>query len=266
MEIETSRNGLNLQLKRVNIGNAFIDSSHTHAQFQRLSRVGGVLYLILITCGIYAEIFVLSDLEVQGDQTATANNILSNEKLFRLGIVAHVVTLLCSSFLIGILYKIFKTTSDILVITLVTFNVVTVAIEGVSILFELETLSILKSKMIAVAFSVDQVNAWAYMPIKMQSLGYDLALLFFGFACCLISVLIHKSNLFSRWIGHLMFLAGVCYISNSFMAFLFPVFRGYLLPFILIPCFIAELSLSINMIVAGSRRSENDQEIGQDNV
>jgi len=217
--------------------------------FWNLTRIGGILYLILIACGIYAEIFVLSQLVEGNDQTATAKNILSNEMLYRTGILAHTATLLCSSLLIGILFKIFKSISEYLVLSLLVFNIATVAIEGVSILYELETLSILKSKMLSGSFSNDQINTMAYLPLKMQSVAYDLALLFFGAACCLISILILKSKLFFRWVGLLMFIAGVCYLTNSLMAFMFPAFRNYLLPFILIPCFIAELSLSINMIL-----------------
>jgi hypothetical protein len=220
---------------------------------QNLTRIGGILYLILIACGVYAEIFVLSELVVGNNQTATAANILANETLYRIGIIAHIVTLVCSSLLIGILFKVFKSTSEYLVLTLLVFNVVTVAIEGVSILYELETLSILKSKILVSLFSPDQINALAYLPLKMQSVTYDLALLFFGIACCLISILILKSKLFLRWVGILMFVAGVCYITNSVTYFISPAFRSYLLPFILIPCFVAELSLSINMI-AGSRK------------
>ena len=225
-------------------------------QSLKITRIGGLLYLILIACGIYAEIFVLSELVVGNSQTATAKNILTHEALYRAGIIAHIVTLLCSSLLIGILFKVFKSTSEYLVLTLLVFNVVTIAIEGISILYELETLSILKSKMLSDSFSIEQVNAMAFIPLKMQSATYDLALLFFGVACCLISILILRSKLFYRWVGLLMFVAGLCYITNSVTYFISPSFRNYLLPYILIPCFIAELSLSINMMASNGRPTQ----------
>ena len=221
-------------------------------QFQNLIRVGGVLYLLLIICGIYAEIFVLSELVVGNDPGATANNILSHEALYRSGIIAHIVTLVCSSIMLGILFKIFKSTSGYLALTMVIFNIVAVAIVGVSILYELETLSILRSKFLVSVFSQEQISSLAYLPLRMQTKGYDLALLFFGVVCCLISILILKSKFFWRWVGILMLLAGVCYLTNSLQSFIAPTFRILLLPYILVPCFIAELSLSINMI-GGSR-------------
>ncbi|HMG92715.1 MAG TPA: DUF4386 domain-containing protein [Chryseolinea sp.] len=225
---------------------------NTIGQFRNLARVGGILYLVVIVCGIYAEIFVVSRLVVGNDQAATANNILSQEALYRAGIIAHIVTLVSSSFLLGILFMIFRSTSEYLALSMAVFNIVTIAIEGVSILFEFETLSILKSKMLASTFSSDQINSLAYLPLKMQTTGYDLALLFFGVVCCLLGILILKSKLFLRWIGLLMLLAGACYLVNSLSSFTSPAFRNSLLPYILIPCFLAELSLSINMI-AGNR-------------
>ena len=55
-------------------------------QFWNLTRIGGILYLVVIVCGIYAEIFVLSELAVANDPTTTAKNILSHEALYRAGI------------------------------------------------------------------------------------------------------------------------------------------------------------------------------------
>jgi hypothetical protein len=218
-------------------------------QFWNRIRIGGILYLIVIACGIYAEMFVLSQLIVGNDQAATATNIISHVALYRTGIIAHIVTLVSSSLLLGILFRIFKQTSEYLSICMVIFNIVAVTVECVSILYEFETLSILQSKILASVFSPEQINAMAYLPLRMQNKGYDLALLFFGVVCCFISILILKSKFFWRGVGILMFLAGVCYITNSLASFISPTFRNSLLPFILIPCFIAELSFSINMLV-----------------
>ncbi|MCW3119851.1 MAG: hypothetical protein JWM28_3933, partial [Chitinophagaceae bacterium] len=74
-------------------------------QLRNLTRIGGILYLVVIVCGIYAEIFVLSRLVVGNDPAATANNILSHEALYRSGIVAHIITLVCSLLLLGILFR-----------------------------------------------------------------------------------------------------------------------------------------------------------------
>jgi hypothetical protein len=45
--------------------------------------------------------------------------------------------------------------------------------------------------------------------------------------------------------------AGVCYLTNSFVFFLAPSFSGILFPWILLPCFVAELSLALWLLFKG---------------
>ena len=172
---------------------------NTNDQYRHLTRTGGILYLVVIISGVYAEIFVLSELVVGNDPAATSTNILSQESLYRTGILAHIVTLVCSSFLLGILFTIFRSTSEYMALSMAIFNIAAIIVEGVSILYEFETLSILKSKILAGVFSAHQIHSLAYLPLKMQTIGYDLGLLFFGVVCCLIALLILKSKLFLRW-------------------------------------------------------------------
>jgi hypothetical protein len=51
-----------------------------------LSRIGGVLYLIIIVLGTFNEAFVRNRIVVPGDAAATAANIRSLESLWRFGI------------------------------------------------------------------------------------------------------------------------------------------------------------------------------------
>ena len=48
---------------------------------QTYARIGGLLYLIIIVAGAFAELFVRSKLIVPGDATATAKNIMASEPL-----------------------------------------------------------------------------------------------------------------------------------------------------------------------------------------
>ena len=51
---------------------------------QRYARTCGFLYLYIIVAGIFAELFVRSRL-VSTDAAATADNIMANESMFRIG-------------------------------------------------------------------------------------------------------------------------------------------------------------------------------------
>ena len=58
--------------------------------------------------GVFAEIFVRQRLIVAGDAAATAQNILTHERLFRWGFAAELVPCLCNMPLAVIFYELFK--------------------------------------------------------------------------------------------------------------------------------------------------------------
>jgi hypothetical protein len=71
---------------------------------QAYARIGGVLYLIIIACGLFAEALVRDRLTVPADAAATARNIMAHELLFRIGIAADLTTFLLAVALTMILY------------------------------------------------------------------------------------------------------------------------------------------------------------------
>lgn len=218
---------------------------------QVYARIGGILYLIIIIGGIFTELGVLQELVVSRDPAATAANILAHETLYRSGIAAHAVILACSVTLFIILYHLFNRVNTTVALMLVAFNLVSLAIEGVSLVYLYEPLILLKGGSSMHALSTDQLQALAYIPLALQSVGYDLALIFFGIVCIAIGYLIVTSTFLPRILGGLMVLAGVCYLINSFVHFLAPHLSGYLLSYILLPCFIGELALCLWLMVKG---------------
>ena len=57
----------------------------------KAARVAGAVYLSMVFTAPFSLIYVPRTLIVRGDATATANNILTHETLFRLGIVADLI-------------------------------------------------------------------------------------------------------------------------------------------------------------------------------
>ena len=75
---------------------------------QPYARIGGVLYLLIIAAGLFAEAFVRQRLIVPGDPAGTASNITSHAFMFRLGIAADLSTFVCAVALTIILYVLLK--------------------------------------------------------------------------------------------------------------------------------------------------------------
>jgi len=54
------------------------------------------VYLIIIVLGIFAELFVRGRIVVGGDATATAANLMAMQSLWRIGIVAELLMVICT--------------------------------------------------------------------------------------------------------------------------------------------------------------------------
>lgn len=229
---------------------------------QTYVRIGGVIYLIIIIAGLFAEIFVRSKLVVSGDPTATATNILDSQLLWRIGICADLIMQVCDIPLMMIFYVLLRPINKNLALLNLLFNVVQTAVLATNKLSLLMPLFLAGDADYLKAIDSQQLQALGYLFIKLHDHGLGVGLIFFGFVCLLEGYLIFKSGYFPQTLGVLMQIAGVCYLVNSFAVFLSPELAGILFPFILLPCLIAELSLALWMIIKGVNTSEWEKKMG----
>jgi hypothetical protein len=219
------------------------------------TRVAGVAYLIIIACGIFAEVAVRSRLFVDGDPAATAAGILDHQTLFRAGLAANVILLPGNVVLAVVYLELFKVVHRGLATGAAFLILVSTAIEGVNLLNHITPLILLRDGAYAGAFGTAQAEAQAYLLLESQSMGFGISLAVFGCSCVVVGLLILRSVLLPRAIGALMVLAGGCYLVNSFATFLAPGFAGHLVPYILVPCFVAEAALAVRLTAAPVRTS-----------
>jgi hypothetical protein len=215
------------------------------------ARIAGFLYLIIITLGIFAEVFVRERVLVSGDAAATARNILAHEQLYRLGFAAGIIVCLCGLPLTVIFYNFFKLVNRSLAILEVFFALVTISIESVNLLNHFAPLILLRGERYLSAFNAEQLQALGYTSLVLQAVGNNLSLSVFAFDCIISGYLIYRSTFFPRILGVLLAIAGLCYLTNSFTSFLSPAFAVSLFPYILVPSFIGELSLCLWLLVIG---------------
>src|SRR5450830_1369160 len=72
---------------------------------KKRARIAGAIYLSMAVTAPFSLIYVPRTLIVRGNATATANNILAHETLFRLGIVADPITFVIFIFVVLALYR-----------------------------------------------------------------------------------------------------------------------------------------------------------------
>lgn len=218
---------------------------------QFYARIAGVLYLIIIVLGIFGEMYVRNSLVVPGDATATANNIMASELLWRIGSTGQLVMLLCAIPLALILYVFLKSVNKPVAQLAVFFNLVAIAVESLVNLNLFTALQLLSGAGYLTAFEPQQLHALATLSIKTHAAGYNISLLIFGFNCLAWGYLIYKSVFFPKIIGIMLIVCWLCYTVNSFAWFLAPKVGAVLFPAIVLPCFIAELALCLYLLVKG---------------
>jgi len=218
---------------------------------QIYARLGGLLYLAIILFGLFGEMFVRATLVVSGDATATANNILASDLLWRAGIVGDLLMHVCDVPVIVVLYLLLRPVSESLSLLATLINLVQTAVLVANKINLLVPLFLQADVSYLSAFSPEQLQALSYVAVKAHGFGFGIGLIFFGFACLVRGCLIFKSGYLPRTLGVLILIAGLCYLTNSFALLLEPSFAASIVPGILAPAFIGELALCLWLIIKG---------------
>lgn len=215
-----------------------------------LSRIGGILYLIVIAGGILGDALIRGAVIVPDDAAATADNLQSMESLWRFGVAAEFVMLLCTTVLALILFILLRPVSRDLALLAVFFNLVTVAVEGLNELRMLGALSPLEDAAYLAAFTPEQLDALASLALESYSDGFGANLVFFGCECVVLGYLIYRSDFLPPTIGVLMAIAGACYLVNSLVLVAAPGLADRIQLSIL-PAFVGETSLCLWLLLKG---------------
>jgi hypothetical protein len=214
------------------------------------ARVAGLLYLIIIVGGIFAQIFVRDRLVVVGNPAATARAITSHELLYRLGFSVEVFYLLCGIPLKILLYDLFKVVDRKLAVLTICFAFVGAAIQAVMLLAHYAPLVLLGKTGHETTFTAEQLQGAAYLSIRIFDYGYMIALAFFGCFCVMMGYLVVRSTFFPRFVGVLLWVEGALYLLNSFAHFIAPAVGDRVFPFLAVSG-IAEISFCLTLLIAG---------------
>jgi hypothetical protein len=228
---------------------------------QVAARIAGLLYLVIIGAGMFAEFFVRSELIAAGDAAATAANVIAAEGLFRAGIAADLL-MIVSDIIVGLIfYVLLRPISQTLALLAALFRLAQAAILGINLLNLFIGLELAQPTGAAAALGADQAQALALVFFQAHGVGYALALVFFGIYLFLIGFLILRSGVIPRLLGGLLMLAAAGYLVDSFAQVLLVNYSAYapiLTNVVLLPAFTAELLLALWLLLrgVGSRRPQ----------
>jgi hypothetical protein len=220
------------------------------------ARLAGVLYLIIITFGIFAEVVVRTRLIVDGDAQATAANILDSQWLFRLGFAADLVVFLSDVAIAIVLFFLFRPVSRVVSALAAAFRLTQTAIIGLNLLSMFGALLILREADYLRVFGREGSEALALLLLDMHKYGYTLGLTFFGLSTLAIAYLALRSRVVPRLLAALLGFAGLGYVADSFAFFLVPGYDGSISPILLAPALVGELWFALWLLLRGRRLEE----------
>lgn len=181
-----------------------------------------ILYPIWAVVGIFSIMYVPATLIVQGDATTTANNILDNELLFRMGIVGSLITQLIFILVVLVLFKLFKQVNENHASLMVIFALVSVPIAMLNTLNRVAALLLLNGADYLQVFGADQLHAQMMLFLNLNEQGVMIASIFWGLWLFPLGYLIYKSGYFPRILAVLVIMAGFGYLIDFFTHFLLP--------------------------------------------
>lgn len=228
-----------------------IGDNSIKVQPQRYARIGGAAYLFIIVAGFLGEMFIRNKLIVSGDVAATAGRIMSDPLLWRIGIAGDLLMHVCDVIVMLVIYVLLKPINRNLALLALLFNIIQTAVLVANKLNLLMPLFVLGDASYLKAFDSPQLQALAYLSVKMHGYGFGNGLIFFGCTCLVEGYLIFKSGYLPRILGIMMQIAGICYLVNSFALIVAPSFADKVFPAILLPSFIGELSFSLWLLIKG---------------
>jgi hypothetical protein len=133
----------------------------------------------------------------------------------------------------------------------VFFTLVGTAVEGANLLNQFAPLTLLGSGHYLSVFTPEQLQALAYMSLDPQGASYNIQQVFYAGYLLAAGYLVFRSTFLPRAIGVLLVIGALCYLTYSFASIVAPEFAGHLVPYIQLPSGLAELSLTLWLLVVG---------------
>ncbi len=218
------------------------------------ARIAGFLYLLYLIATIFAGA-TRDKLIVPGDATATANNILASEGLFRLDFMSDVLSGLLFLLTAWALYVLLKRANQNLALLFLLLNAAGVAIQCLVLLFQFGALLLLSDSGYMQAFQPNQLRAMAMFFLILYRNGFVICQVFFGAWLLPLGYLVYKSGFIPRIFGILLLLDFVGEMIWVLQFFFFPGYEVITYPGFAAG-FIAEVGLCLWLLIMGARESK----------
>jgi hypothetical protein len=184
---------------------------------RKAARVVGLTYLGALAPAVFAEFYVRGQLVVSSDAAQTALNIVTHERLFRLGIASNLVAFALDVALITSLYVVLESVNRGLALMALGWGLIETAILFVATLSDFDVLRILSGAEYLKAFELNRLDVLARLSVGAHGAAYGVGLVLAGLRSTMFCYLWLESRFIPRALALFGVLAsllmGVCSFS-----------------------------------------------------
>lgn len=219
---------------------------------KKTARLAGLFYLLVVIAGVYNIIFLSSKISINGDAAAVATNILSNEFLFRTGIVSDFISNIFFLLMVLVLYKLLKQVDEHKAKLMVALVIVQIPASYFMEAFNITSLMIFKGAILQ-TLELSQRQELAMLFLKINEYGVVALAVFWGLWLIPLAQLVYKSGFIPRIIGILLMINGIAYMIDSFVYMQLPNYHIYTSKYLMLFIIPGEISLTLWLLIKGVR-------------
>lgn len=194
------------------------------SSLKQTARLAGLFWLLNVLTTAFSLGYVRPNIIALGDAAATANNILANEPLFRMGIASYLFSQVFLFFFGLTLFRLFKGVNKTWATVVLTSVLISVAIAVVNTLNNIAALVVLSKADFLNAFGQEQLNAMTMIFLRLNNQGQGLLEIFWMPFFFSIGLLIIKSRFVPKILGILLIIGSFGFPSYTFARLLIPQF------------------------------------------
>jgi hypothetical protein len=195
--------------------------NQTSRSRKSIARRAGVLYLLMAITAAFSLMYIPSKILVQGDASATLQNLLAQESMVRWVIVSHFVCHSIFLVLVMTLYKLFKGIENHTAWMMVLFVAVQVPLIFVAETFSYTVLMIAKGELMQ-SLQAAQKADFVLLFLKLRSTCFLSAQVFWGLWLIPLGRLAFASGFMPRILGGLLIAGGIAYLMQTSAYLLVP--------------------------------------------
>lgn len=200
----------------------------------------------------FSLIYVPSKLIVHGNASATADNILSHETMFRLSIMGDLIGQVIFICLGIALYRLLSGVNKTWAALMVAFVLVSAATCFLNVLNNIAAVILFRGGEFLSVFAREQRDALAYFFLRLYSNGTFMAEIFWGLWLFPFGLLVFRSGFLPRFIGVWLMINCFGWIALSVIALCFPTYYDAAFRMAQ-PVLFGEMAIMLYLLIKGAR-------------